>query len=679
MSEQKKATIFRKMVGIFMILTLVIGATWVACLIFFYQRSDRASTAHSFANEIDIWMLQARRNEKDFQLRDIRTADFYQKGTGANLSKHGQSVAALMKVIDQLDALHQVSPASVANLRTAVQGYSDSFDKLVSAYRERGFADWGAEGEWRAAAHDIEARLSGIGSPALTVALLSMRRHEKDYLLRADPSYIDQLDASTETLRAGVGRLSGQARTALITDIDAYTAAVQKYLQLQKDIGLSENEGLQGVMRDAIHKVEPLVAGVVEETRKLSQSQVAYRNLILSILAIMIAGLAVGGIAFSLFARSISSALAAMVRLLKGVADGDLRNTVDARLFRRRDEIGVLAGALEGTVTRLREVVTTIQESAVEVSASSEQISRSAQSLSEGAQSQASTLEETSAAIEELTASVEQVSDHAQSQSAAVQQGAGSMSQVQQSIDEISHSLEEIAGLASRSVSSSVEGAAAVGQVVEGINLIAGSSEKIAGIVGVISEIADQTNLLALNASIEAARAGEHGRGFAVVAEEVSKLAERSSTSTKEIEGLIHESVKNVTEGVKTARGSQLAMEQIRAASQKVNETIEGLAAGTRQQVQAVKDLAQALGQVSEMSQSISAATEEQTTNARQVSKAVESVNELTQSAASAAEQMSASTEQLAGMAQQLQRLSSRFTLERISIEGAPVPAAPGA
>ena len=105
---------------------------------------------------------------------------------------------------------------------------------------------------------------------------------------------------------------------------------------------------------------------------------------------------------------------------------------------------------------------------------------------------------------------------------------------------------------ASQSIQSSAEIIDALGR----------RADDIGKIIEVIDDLAEQTNLLALNAAIEAARAGEHGLGFAVVAEEVRKLAEKSTQSTKEISELIEGIQKEAREAVENMEKSTTMVQE---------------------------------------------------------------------------------------------------------------------
>jgi uncharacterized protein YoxC len=204
---------------------------------------------------------------------------------------------------------------------------------------------------------------------------------------------------------------------------------------------------------------------------------------------------------------------------LARLRDGDLTHSIDEPLGAEyetlREDFNAACRGLRDTVIGVSEMVDTIRTDVREITGVADDLSRRTEH-------QAATLEETAAALAEITAAVTSAAEGARSARAVVTEARGN---------------SESSG---RVVQDAV---AAMGE-------IASSSSQISRIIGVIDDIAFQTNLLALNAGVEAARAGDAGRGFAVVASEVRALAQRSSEAAREIGGLIAASAQHVEKGV---------------------------------------------------------------------------------------------------------------------------------
>ncbi len=175
------------------------------------------------------------------------------------------------------------------------------------------------------------------------------------------------------------------------------------------------------------------------------------------------------------------------------------------------------------------------------------------------------------------------------------------------------------------------------------------SSDQIGRIIAVIDDIADQTNLLALNAAIEAARAGEQGRGFAVVADEVRKLAERTTTATKEIAQMI----KSIQDEIKSALK---AMEEGTA-------HVEDGVQSTVQAGDSLREIIHTAERVGEMVAHIATAGTQQSATAEHVKKSMQQIALLVKATASAAQGSATACQGLSELAVDLQQMVGNFQL----------------
>lgn len=258
--------------------------------------------------------------------------------------------------------------------------------------------------------------------------------------------------------------------------------------------------------------------------------------------------------------------------ITEAIGRGDLTSDIGQV---RQDEVGLVLHGLGKMQQQLKDVVNQVIMGIRAVSRVTDELTAGNHSLSSRTEQQAAALEETAASMEQLSSTVKLNADNA----AHASQVSADATQTAQ------------------------KGGTLMQDVVLSMDEIKQSSHAISEITSVINSIAFQTNILALNAAVEAARAGEQGRGFAVVANEVRTLAQRSTTSAKEIEKLILQSEQSVAKGASLIDSVVSTTSEIISSTSSVTHMMEEIASASSEQSKGIEQVGQAVNEMDSATQ----------------------------------------------------------------------------
>jgi methyl-accepting chemotaxis protein len=376
-----------------------------------------------------------------------------------------------------------------------------------------------------------------------------------------------------------------------------------------------------------------------------------------------------------------------MASVSAAIAEGELSVAVQPR-----SQQDTMAKAFAQMTQGLRQMVRQVRDSASQVASGAGQMASASDESAKISVQAASAIDEVTSTMHEMSVNVQNVVKNTQVQASSVAETSASIDQMVTSIQRVADTAKLLVDISHRSREEARSGMVTMDKATEGLNrtsqaiqsssqiidVLGRRADDIGKIIEVIDDLAEQTNLLALNAAIEAARAGEHGLGFAVVAEEVRKLAEKSTQSTKEISDLIEgiqkearEAVENmeksttmVQEGLVLNKDLSVALDKISDVVSEVYKFSQEIGAATTEQSSGSAQIAKATNRLTEITQEINSSVEEQASGAQAVVRSMERMRELVQQSSSSSTELAATAEQMSKLSRALLDSMDRFAIE---------------
>ncbi len=598
-------------------------------------------------NDIDTKLYQARQNEKNFIMRGddsyiqsalVSIEEIKQISAESLKVMHIPATITLMERVSQDVTLYQkklleLSQATVQS-RATQNAMEDSAREALKKFDElEGRLNATAVSQIRASGDENSIRVLDFAHQANVLAkeVLNARRREKDFILRGEQRYADDLLAHFDSLKK-----SGAHLRASLSDpvaLSAIDAALQQLARYQTHFSelqqsLQNRKTVEAEMTERARLVSAASSDALTLQLKILEAEASEAKAIL--IGATLVGFFIGLVAAVLIAQMIVVPLQRVVGLARKVADGDLSEDIHSD---RKDELGMLMQTMQVMTQSLRNLVTRLSSSIEQLATAAEEMSAVTEQSSAGIAQQKLETEQVATAMNEMVATVQDVARNAETAACSADQADQQAQQGALVVQQTIACIERLAVTVEHSA--------------ESIERLSQDSANIGTVLDVIKSVADQTNLLALNAAIEAARAGDAGRGFAVVADEVRALALRTQESTAQIEDLIGT----------LQLGAQGAVDMMGMSRVEAGNTV----ASAKEAGAVLETINAAVSSIQQMNQQIATASEQQSSVAEEINRSVASIRDVAEQSAAAAEESSAASSDLARLGGDLQAMVSRF------------------
>ena len=548
-----------------------------------------------------------------------------------------------------------------------LNNYSGAFIATANSYDQKYDPEFGVLAKIHNTLEAVESTIEGTGIPP-EVALL-FHHFENEYnqylIYPSSQAVVDTTHAAAEFQERLPSLVQGDQLTGLQEQVKLFVREFDELAKADDDINAQI-----AAYEQVATQVAPILTSMRDDALA-NQSQFAERlagitkTVLYAVLGVSLFALLLGLLLAWIISRGLTSQVDRIMDLLSelGIGNFDARTKVVSQ-----DELGEMATSLNAMLDNITMLIQS-QEEQDRVQESFMKLMMELGELTEGnltaraevteditgaiadsfntmaeqfggivrqVKGATNAVDETAADVSKLTSDL---AVRSLEQNKQVNEAIGSIQSIAESIREVSQNAARSADVSMASRMNAREGAEAVEQTnramdeireqinetARSIKRLGESSMEIGNVVEIINNIADRTSILALNASIQAAMAGEAGHGFAVVAEEVQRLAESSSNSTKQIETLIKsiqaeikdagnrmdESISKVVQGSQLADGAYAKLQEIETVSNQLADLIDSITRSAADQAQRSEQVVESMVAVGEVSTATANTTQE--------------------------------------------------------------------